>query len=145
MNINKVILMGRLTADTELKKTGDGVSVIRFTVAINRPKQKDKERAADFIDCVAFGDRAEFLGKHFRKGAAIIIFGTLRTATRTIGDKKVKTTDVFIEEIQFGESKRDKPEAASPAEAGGTAAEEKKDGDEYLADLTAADDEDIPF
>ena len=61
MNINKVILMGRLTADTELKKTGDGVSVIRFTVAVNRPKQKDKERAADFIPCVAFRQTAEFI------------------------------------------------------------------------------------
>jgi len=69
----------------------------------------------------------------------------LRTATRTIRDKKVKTTDVFIEEIQFGESKRDKPEAAASAETGGAAAEEKKDGDEYLADLAAADDSDLPF
>ena len=79
MNINKVILMGRFTADPELKKTGDGVSVIRFTVAVNRPKQKDKERAANFISCVAFRQTAEFISKYFRKGSAIIIFGTIRT------------------------------------------------------------------
>ena len=146
MNINKVILMGRLAYDPEVRQSGNGKAYSRVSVAVNRPRAKDAtESAADFIDCVAFGDRAEFLGKHFRKGAAIIIFGTLRTATRTIGDKKVKTTDVFIEEIQFGESKRDKPEATAPAEAGGTAVEEKEDGDDYLADLTAADDEDIPF
>lgn len=146
MNVNKVVVMGRLTYDPEVRQSGNGKAYSRVSVAVNRPRAKDAaESAADFIDCVAFGERAEFLGKHFRKGSAIIIFGTLRTATRTIGDKKVKTTDVFIEEIQFGESKRDKPETAASAEAGGAAAEEKKDGDEYLADLAAADDEDLPF
>ncbi len=143
MNVNKVVVMGRLTYDPEVRQRGNGKAYSRVSVAVNRPRAKDAtESVADFIDCVAFGKRAEFLGKHFRKGSAIIIFGTLRTATRTIGDKKVKTTDVFIEEIQFGESKRDKPEAAG---AGGTAAEGKKGEDEYPADLAAADDSDLPF
>ena len=81
MNVNKVVVMGRLTYDPEVRQSGNGKAYSRVSVAVNRPKAKDAtESAADFIDCVAFGERAEFLGKHFRKGAAIIIFGTLRSS-----------------------------------------------------------------
>ena len=91
MNVNKVVVMGRLTHDPEVRQSGNGKAYSRVSVAVNRPRAKDAaESVADFIDCVAFGERAEFLGKHFRKGAAIIIFGTLRTATRAIGDKRSK-------------------------------------------------------
>ena len=107
MNINKVILMGRLTADPELKKTGDGVSVIRFTVAVNRPKQKDKEQAADFISCVAFRQTAEFISKYFRKGSAIIVFGTIRTGFYEKDGTRIYTTDVIADEdIYYGRDRR---------------------------------------
>lgn len=169
MNVNKVCLMGRLTQDPEVRQsTAGGKSYSRVSVAVNRPKAKDAaESVCDFVDCVAFGQTAEFLGKYFRKGNAIIIFGTLRTATRQIGDKKVKTTDVFVEELQFGQSRAesaqtaDKPAAKEKkvdeiAPSGGeskkkagakvSGAKEKaaKENEEYLSDLTAADD-DLPF
>ena len=106
MNINKVLLMGRLTADPELKKTGEGISVVRFTLAVNRPKQKDKEQTADFISCVAFRQTAEFLCKYFRKGSALIAFGSIRTGSYDKDGQKVYTTDVIIGELQFGENKQ---------------------------------------
>lgn len=111
MNINKVILMGRLTADPELKKTDAGVSVIRFTVAVNRPKQKDKEQVADFISCVAFRQTAEFISKYFRKGSAIIVFGTIRTGFYEKDGTRIYTTDVIADEVNFGESRNQTAES----------------------------------
>ena len=141
MNINKVLLMGRLTADPELKKTGEGISVVRFTLAVNRPKQKDKEQTADFISCVAFRQTAEFLCKYFRKGSALIAFGNIRTGSYEKDGQKVYTTDVIVDEVQFGENKQTdtKPKTAltTPTTPQNAAAE----GDGY----TFIDDSDLPF
>lgn len=111
MNINKVILMGRLTADPELKKTGEGISVVRFTLAVNRPKQKDKEQTADFISCVAFRQKAEFLCKYFRKGSALIAFGSIRTGSYEKDGTRIYTTDVIADEVNFGESRNQTAES----------------------------------
>ena len=105
MNINKAIIMGRLTADTELKTTQVGNSIVRFTVAVNRPKQKDKEQVADFIDCVSFGKTAEFVHNYFRKGSSIIAFGQVQTETYEKDGQKRKSVTLFCEGVQFGESK----------------------------------------
>lgn len=139
MNINKVILMGRFTADPELKKTGDGVSVIRFTVAVNRPKQKDKERAADFISCVAFRQTAEFISKYFRKGSAIIVFGTIRTGFYEKDGTRIYTTDVIADEVNFGESRQADNGATdtAPATGGSVSAGQR--------DIAYIDDGDLPF
>lgn len=139
MNINKVILMGRFTADPELKKTGDGVSVIRFTVAVNRPKQKDKERAADFISCVAFRQTAEFISKYFRKGSAIIVFGTIRTGFYEKDGTRIYTTDVFADEVNFGESRQTDNEATDTAPATGGSVSAGQ------GDIAYIDDGDLPF
>lgn len=139
MNINKVILMGRLTADTELKKTGDGVSVIRFTVAVNRPKQKDKERAADFISCVAFRQTAEFISKYFRKGSAIIVFGTIRTGFYEKNGTRIYTTDVIADEVNFGESRQVDNGATDTAPATGGSVSSGQ------GDIAYIDDGDLPF
>lgn len=109
MNINKVILMGRLTADPELKVSGSGVNVLRFTVAVGRRAKRDE---TDFIECVAFRNTAEFIARYFKKGSAIIVFGQLRVEPYTDkeGNKRVSTR-VTVDEAQFGEkaSKEDKP------------------------------------
>lgn len=104
MNINKVILMGRLTHDVELKTTNSGTEVCQFSVAVNR-RTKEGE-AADFIDCVAFGKRATFLEKYFRKGSAIIVLGNINTEmfTDKNGNKR-KSVKVIADEIQFGSAK----------------------------------------
>ena len=83
--LNKVILMGRLTADPELRQTPNNIATTSFNIAIDRPYQKDKERQADFITCVAWRQSAEFISKYFSKGKMIIVEGALRT--RTYEDK----------------------------------------------------------
>ena len=143
MNINKVILMGRLTADPELKKTDAGVSVIRFTVAVNRPKQKDKEQAADFISCVAFRQTAEFISKYFRKGSSIIVFGTIRTGFYEKDGTRIYTTDVIADEVNFGESRNQTAESNERMPLSKpTTPQNASDGD---GEYTFINDSDLPF
>lgn len=110
--LNKAILMGRLTADPELRTTQSGTSVCSFCIAINRQYSKDKEAQADFIDIVAWRQTAEFIVKYFRKGRMIIIDGFIQT--RMFEDKngnKRKAVEVVAGSVQFGEGKQ----AASPS------------------------------
>ena len=141
MNINKVVLMGRLTADPELKKTGEGISVVRFTLAVNRPKQKDKDSVADFISCAAFRQTAEFLCKYFRKGSALIAFGSIRTGSYEKDGQKVYTTDVIVDEVQFGENKQADARPKEAATTPTTPQNVPDGGGEY----TFIDNSDLPF
>lgn len=111
MNINKVILMGRLTADPELQMSTTNIPVLSFTVAVNKPKKKDGTQEANFIDCVAFRKTAEFISKYFKKGSAIIIFGQINVSTYEKEEKKYKSTKIVVDEVQFGESKKEKSES----------------------------------
>ncbi|MCD7741980.1 MAG: single-stranded DNA-binding protein [Ruminococcus sp.] len=107
--LNKVILMGRITRDLELKTTPQGVSVLTFTVAVDRSFVKQgEERQADFITCVAWRNQAEFINHYFAKGRMIALVGNLRT--RTYDDKngtKHYVTEVYVDEVSFtGEPKQ---------------------------------------
>lgn len=104
--INKVILMGRLTADPELKQTQNGVAVCRINVAVNRPKIKDKEQEADFISVQAWRNTAEFISKYFSKGKMIIVEGSLRNNNYT-DQNGVKHYSMVVQadSVNFGESK----------------------------------------
>ena len=110
--MNKVILMGRLTADPELRQTQSGVAVCRFTIACNR-KYADKntgERQADFLTCQAWKQTAEFVSRYFNKGSMIAVEGTLRTGSyqdRTHADVTHYTTDVLVESAEFTGEKRE--------------------------------------
>lgn len=111
--INKSILVGRITRDPELKKTQSGVSVVSFTLAVNRTYKKEGEQEADFINCVAWRNQADFLGNYITKGALLGVEG--RIQTRTYEDQTGKTvyiTEVVCETVQALESKqqRDKQE-----------------------------------
>lgn len=100
--LNRVILMGRLTADPELRHTQNNTPVAGFKVAIDRPARKGEEKQADFIDVVAWSGTAEFVCKYFGKGKLIAIDG--RMQTRTWEDKqgsKRKTTEVIAENVSF--------------------------------------------
>ena len=81
--MNKAILLGRITKDPELRfAAGSGTAVSRFTIAINRPKRKDQEKAeTDFINCVAFGKRAETISQYFQKGGQIAVSGRIQTGS----------------------------------------------------------------
>lgn len=105
--LNKVILMGRLTADPELRQTASGIANCRFNVAINRNyKSKDtNETQADFITVVAWRKTAEFVAKYFSKGKMIIVEGSLRNNNYEKDGVKHYGMDVYADNISFGESK----------------------------------------
>lgn len=110
---NKSILIGRLTADPELKQTPAGVAVTAFTIAVNRRYQKDGERKADFISIVAWRQQAEFISKHFQKGSAIGIDGSIQT--RNYEDKngnRRTVTEVVADRVFFVEPASRKSERA---------------------------------
>lgn len=113
-SFNKVILLGRLTADPELKQTGSGVAVTSFTLAVDRKHNKDTEKKADFITVVAWRQSAEFICKYFRKGSAIIVLGELQTRSWQDAEGKKRTaTEVVASEVSFAESKKN-PDTNSP-------------------------------
>lgn len=108
--LNKVILMGRLTADPELRQTSSNVPTCRFTVACDRNfTPQGQERQADFITVVAWRQTAEFVSKYFSKGSMIVVEGNLRTGSyndKKYPDVKHYTTEVYADQIYFGESKK---------------------------------------
>lgn len=113
--MNKVILMGRLTADPEIRK-GENGSIARYTLAVDRMRQTP-EQTADFIRCVAFDKGADFAEKYLTKGIKIAVEGRIRTGSYTNKDgQKVNTTDVVIDRHEFAESKKAQAET-KPAEA----------------------------
>lgn len=109
--MNKVIIMGRLTANPELRQSRSGVSNLRFTVAVNRNfKNQNGEYDADFISCVAFKQRAEFIARYFSKGSMICVEGSLRTGSYTDknhSDVTHYTTDLYVDNAEFCGSKGD--------------------------------------
>lgn len=106
--MNKVILMGRLTRDPNVRYTaGDNpMGIARYTLAVDRRIKREGEATADFISCVAFGKAAEFAEKYFRQGIRIVVSGGIQTGSYTNREgNKVYTTDVVVEEQEFAESK----------------------------------------
>ena len=104
--MNNVQIIGRLTADPELRQTQSGIASCRFTVAVNRKyKNKDTDQYdADFISCIAWKQTAEFISRYFSKGKMIALQGTLRTGSfqdRNHQDVTHYTTDVFVENVEF--------------------------------------------
>ena len=106
--MNKVILMGRLTRDPEVRYSAgnNSMAVARYTLAVDRRFRRDGESNADFIGCVAFGKSAEFAEKYLRQGTKIVVTGRIQTGSYTNRDgQKVYTTDVVVEDQEFAESK----------------------------------------
>ncbi len=106
--MNVVCLMGRLTADPEIRKTPSGISMCRFSVAVNRQfSNANGERQADFINCVAWRQTAEFISRYFRKGNMIGLNGSIQTSTFTDKEtgKNRTSFDVVVNNAYFAESK----------------------------------------
>ena len=106
--MNKVILMGRLTRDPEVRYSAgeNSLAIGRYTLAVDRRFKRDGEATADFISCVVFGKQAEFAEKYFRQGIRIVVSGRIQTGSYTNRDGvKVYTTEVVVEEQEFAESK----------------------------------------
>ena len=107
--LNHITIMGRLTRDPELRRTGSGIAVASFTVAVDRDfsGRDGGERETDFIDCVAWRQTGEFVSKYFTKGSMIVVSGRLQI--RNWNDKdgnKRRTAEVVADNVYFGESKR---------------------------------------
>jgi len=134
--LNRVILMGRLTRDPELRTTGSGVSVASFSLAVDRGYAKTgEERQTDFINCVAWRGTADFVSKYFTKGMMMVVEGRIQSRSweDTSGNKRY-ATDVVAESVQFGESKKARD---------GAAAQNDFDVPEGFA--VAEDDDTLPF
>lgn len=116
--LNTITIMGRLTRDPELKRTGSGLAVASFCVACERdyPNKDTGEKEVDFIDCVAWRQTGEFVSKYFTKGSMIVVSGRLQIRTWTDKDgNKRKTAEIVADNVYFGESKkRDSSDDATP-------------------------------
>ena len=145
--INNVTLMGRLVATPELRNTTTGIAVLSFTIAVDRAYQKQGEqRQADFIDCVAWRNSAEFISRYFQKGSMIAITGSIQT--RNYEDKngnKRKATEIVVDQASFCGSKSETGTnggySAQPAAPAAPSFATGSDGDfEEIAG-----DDDLPF
>ena len=138
--MNKVILMGRLTRDPDVRWTQgpEQSAVARYTLAVNRRFQKEGGATADFISCVAFGRQAEFAEKYLRQGTKIAIIGRIQTGSYTNRTGlAVSPKEMVVEEQEFAEGKN----AERPREQGATP-QANTDGFMTIPDGV---DEDIPF
>ncbi len=122
--LNHITIMGRLTRDPELRRTGSGIAVASFSLAVDRdysPKDGG-ERETDFIDCVAWRQTGEFVSKYFTKGRMAVVSGRLQIRSWTDKDgNKLRTAEVVADNVYFGDSKRD-GDGATAYNAGGYAA-----------------------
>ena len=145
--MNKVILIGRLTKDVELKTTPQGVSVCAFTIAVNRRfKNANGEYDADFINCVAWRTTAEFISKYFGKGRILGISGSIQTRFWEKHGEKRYVTEVIAEEAYFVDSKSDNVSLTfeKPPEEDSTYAGTQQDMFSY-GSMPFPDDDDLPF
>lgn len=137
--LNRIILMGRLTRDPELRHTQQGTAVASFTLAVDRDfKEKGSDKTAtDFIDCVAWRATGEFAAKYFSKGRMAVVEGRLqmRDWTDKEGNKR-RSAEVIADNLYFGDSKRESDSREPAAPLG-----PQKDQFAELAD----DDGDLPF
>lgn len=149
--MNRVFLIGRITKDIELRHTQSNISVVQFTLAVNRPKQQDKEQEADFINCVVWDKLAENLAKYQAKGNQIAVEG--RIQTRSYDDDKGNkryVTEVVAERISYLQTKKDDNNFNSLVEnvpSGSIKAEEIDDlpmsNDPFVS--VTVDDSELPF
>ena len=134
LNFNKAILGGRLTAEPELKQTPSGVSVCTFSVAVNRKASKEAEQKADFINCVAWRNTADFISKYFKKGSCILVVGSIQNRSWQDGNgNKRYATEVIVDEANFVDSKSDGAGGGVPYGSSNVRFDEM------------TDDEDLPF
>ena len=108
--LNHITIMGRLTRDPELRRTGSGVAVASFTLAVDRDfgKNESGERETDFIDCVAWRQTGEFVSKYFTKGRMAVVSGRLQIRSWTDKDgNKRRTAEVVADNVYFGDSRKE--------------------------------------
>lgn len=143
--MNKVILMGRLTRDAEIRYSQgeNSTAISRFNLAVDRRFKRDgDEQTADFISCVAFGKIAEFMEKFGHKGTKFALEGRIQTGSYTNKDgQRVYTTDVVVENIEFAESKSNSGNSGN----GNAAPQPAPEGADGFMHIPEGIDEELPF
>ena len=127
--MNKVILIGRLVADPEIRYTQSGKAVASHRLAVDRPFKQDGQQEADFINCVAWGKTGEFAGNYLHKGTKIAIEGRIQTGSYEKDGVKHYTTDVVVDRHEFCESRSSGQAATANSNAGQAFTELDDDGD----------------
>ena len=145
--MNKVILMGRLTRDPDVRYSqGENpMAIARYTLAVDRRFKRDGEQSADFINCLAFGRSAEFAEKYFKQGTKIAVSGRIQTGSYTNREGvKVYTTEVVIEEQEFAESRAESDANRANYQYQTSAGTTPDEGDGFMNIPDGIDDE-LPF
>ncbi len=142
--MNKVILMGRLTRDPEVRYGGaSNGAIARFSIAVDRRFKRDGQPEADFFNCTAFGRTGEFVEKYLRKGTKVVLDGEVQNDNYTNKEgQKVYSTQIIVNQIEFAESKN-----AQSNNAGGdyAPAMNADQGDGFMNIEEDIDDEGVPF
>lgn len=126
--MNKIMITGRLTKDTELKTGGSGTEFCKFTVAVNRRKKDDP---SDFFDCTAFGKTGVFVNTYFHKGDGIVVTGRMESSKTEKDGVKRTYWGVSVDDVEFP--------------VGGGKAHEQNENDKAVAAATVVDDVEVPF
>ena len=138
--MNKVIEIGRLTKDPEIRYSqgANSTCIARYTLAVDRKFKQEGQPTADFINCIAFGKMGEFAEKYLHKGTKIAVVGRIQTGSYTNKDgQRVYTTDVVVENAEFGESKNNQQNNDNPPPA-------PRDNDGFM-NIPDGIDEELPF
>ncbi len=145
--MNKVILMGRLTRDPEVRVSqNDGqMAIARYTLAVDRRFNRNGDQTADFISCVAFGRSAEFAEKYLKQGTKIVVTGRIQTGSYTNKDgNRVYTTDVVVEDQEFAESKSSSSSNDSSYQPAGSPAPANTSAEGFMS-IPEGIEDDLPF
>ena len=130
--MNKVIMMGRLTRDPDIRYTPDNMAIARFALAVDRRFKTEGQKEADFFNCTAFAKTAEFCEKYLSKGSKVLLIGRLQNDTYTNRDgQKVYSVQILVEELEFGESKSE--------------TEKQKQADDFVTVPDDVTEEELPF
>ena len=144
--LNHITIMGRLTRDPELRRTGSGVAVASFTVAVDRDfgKNENGEKETDFIDCVAWRQTGEFVSKYFTKGRMAVVSGRLQIRSWTDKDgNKRRTAEVVADNVYFGDSRREGEGVPAAGSFGGYSAPASAPASDFA--MLEDDDAQLPF
>ena len=138
--MNSVQLTGRLTRDPEVRYTDGGLSIARFTLAVNRRFKQENGPSADFIQCKAFGKTAEFIEKYFSKGRKMAMNGRIQTGSYQNQDgATVHTTEIIVENVEFGESR------SASGNGSNNGNQMPAPGDDGFMNIPDGLDEELPF
>lgn len=143
--LNHITIMGRLTRDPELRRTGSGVAVTSFTLAVDRDfKEKSGEKETDFIEVTAWRNTAEFVSKYFTKGRMAVVFGRLQIRNWTDKDgNKRKNAEVVAENVYFADSKKDESSGYQSTSNYNSYVPSQEPLQDYA--VVDVDDDDLPF